>query len=200
MSPLHAPARRVSPCLVLVAVIVLSSLSAFAKEGGTPPESDGVLADVGYSSFSYLPFVERSVLDIGEKYPADNREYELELLRLINQARLSAGVAPATENDNLTQAARRHSEDMAVNGWLSHTGTDGSTPGERMVQEGYAGIGWGEAIGYNASSAQSMFDWWMSSTPHRAILLDPLVREMGFGYSYNTMGRYNTYWVVDTGH
>src|SRR5579884_2800914 len=37
-----------------------------------------------------------------------------------------------TYNAQLTLSAFRHSEDMAVHGILSHTGTDGSTPPQRM--------------------------------------------------------------------
>ena len=73
-------------------------------------------------------------------------EYEAQVLVLVNQKRAAGatcgGVAyppvPAlTLDERLRCAARKHSKDMSVNGFFSHTGSDGSTPWARMNSAGY---------------------------------------------------------------
>src|SRR5690348_8694256 len=41
---------------------------------------------------------------------------------------------PVAWNDQLAQASQGHSQDMAANQYQSHTGSDGSTSGQRMQQ------------------------------------------------------------------
>jgi uncharacterized protein YkwD len=156
----------------------------------SPIETAGAAADQVVN----LPLIIGS--PASEKYPADDRAFELEVLRLINVERANVGLPALIEDSALTQAARRHSVDMATNSLVGHTGSDGSRPAQRMTEEGYSGEPWGEAAG-GAGSAQDMVSWWFSSAPHRGILLDPLIRRVGTGFALRAgIPRY----VVDTGH
>jgi uncharacterized protein YkwD len=136
----------------------------------------------------------------GERYAAINRAYELELLRLIADERTKHSLPALTEDAALTQAARRHTADMATHDLRGHIGTDGTEPGQRMVQEGYGGVAWGEASGLGGSTPQAIFNAWMQSPAHQGILIDPLAHDIGVGYAYNPAGVYHHAWVVDTGH
>jgi uncharacterized protein YkwD len=77
----------------------------------TPDGTAGAPAEISFTAAVYLPVVAGAV---SEKYPADDRSYELEILRLINAERAAVGLPPLLEHAALTQAARRHAEDMAA--------------------------------------------------------------------------------------
>lgn len=120
----------------------------------------------------YLPLITRP-----EKWPPMNRAFELRFIELLNEERARNGLGPVSEEPCLVAAARRHAKDMAVNGFLSHTGSDGTGPGERAMQEGCdAGQWMGEAAaGVDMTPEQSVADF-LNSPPHRAILLQPVAR------------------------
>jgi uncharacterized protein YkwD len=44
---------------------------------------------------------------------------------------------PVSWSGNLARAARLHSEDMVFNNFFSHTGSDGSSAGQRISRQGY---------------------------------------------------------------
>ncbi|MFN3609443.1 MAG: CAP domain-containing protein, partial [Hyphomonas sp.] len=58
---------------------------------------------------------------------------EARFLDLVNEARAEAGLAPLQMRPELTDAARLHSLDMAVNGFFGHVGPDGRGPGDRIA-------------------------------------------------------------------
>jgi uncharacterized protein YkwD len=199
MLPLRLLASYATRCLVLFAVVVISSLTAFADEGDTSSASDGTLSEVTYDSFFYLPLVGSCLPGMAEKYPADNRGYELELLRLINEQRAAAGLPLLTEQAALTQAARRQAEDMANNDIRSHTGSDGSQPQSRAEEEGYVGTLKGEAAGINKLTPQDAVSSWMGSAPHRGIVLMADADQIGIAYAYDPAGINREIALVDLG-
>src|SRR5690348_15236623 len=103
------------PALVIVVItpMLFRTLSAFANESAPSAAMLDIATvpdDVMYQTAINLPIV------IGqpgsEKYSADNRAFELEVLRLINEQRALINLPLLTEHRALTQAARRHAEDM----------------------------------------------------------------------------------------
>jgi uncharacterized protein YkwD len=153
------------------------------------------LAENGYGYAVSLPLVSGRP----EKYPADDRAYELEVLRLVNVERAVAGLPSLREDTALTQAARRHAEDMATHALASHTGSDGSTPAQRMREEGYLGTPWTEAANYNYPTPQEVVNGWMSSARHRDIILDRTSDQIGIGYNYNPGDGFRYSYVIDLG-
>jgi uncharacterized protein YkwD len=69
-----------------------------------------------------------------------------EVIALTNQQRALYGLPPLTANSALTSAAAVHSNDMADNNFFSHTGSDGSNPGQRISRAGYSYYTYGENI------------------------------------------------------
>lgn len=51
-----------------------------------------------------------------------------------------------TLDERLVRAARAHTDDMHDNDFLSHTGSNGSQPDERIADTGYVATWWGENI------------------------------------------------------
>jgi uncharacterized protein YkwD len=128
--------------------------------------------------------------------------FELEVIRLANQERISRGLAPLRRSDQLTTAARAHNQDMIVNDFFSHTGSNGSSSAQRACASGYQPYGWGAcyvgeniAVGY--SSPAAVMTGWMNSSGHRANILNPDYREIGVGHA--TGGSWGNYWTMDLG-
>jgi uncharacterized protein YkwD len=122
--------------------------------------------------------------------------YASQLAGLINDARTQAGLSTLNVNAALQAAAQGHSVDMACHNLLSHSGSDSSSPGERIAAAGYAASSSSEII-YGSGYPQTAFDWWMSDTTHRNEILNPYITDMGVGYAYNNQTAYGSYFTVD---
>ncbi len=129
-----------------------------------------------------------------------NTSFETTLFSLINQERQNRGLAPYNLQSQLQAAARLHSTDMACNNFLSHTGSDGSSVGDRVRRQGYNWTWVGEniyATGNTSSTApQQAFNWWMNSSLHRANLLSPNYTDIGLGYMYRSGSTYGGYFTA----
>jgi uncharacterized protein YkwD len=113
-----------------------------------------------------------------------NFDWEAQVAVMINAERAKYGKYPLVLNDKLANAARGHSIDMVVNKFMSHTGSDGSTPQERQRRAGYFGRYWGEIIG--GGTPTIAVTWWMNEPGHRDMVLGtnwPYV-DYGVGYAY----------------
>jgi uncharacterized protein YkwD len=107
---------------------------------------------------------------------------QAEFLGIINAAREQAGAGPLVYHPQLSQAAELHSQDMALQNYFSHTGQDGSSPGDRAQRVGYPNSFVGENILVNSRlSAQRAFDQWWNSPGHKANMLKPQYNITGLG-------------------
>jgi len=108
------------------------------------------------------------------------------MVQLINQARLAAGVAPLAVDTKVHDVARSRSKDMIDRDFFSHSiPPEGYAVDYYMKQQGISFSWWGETIGKNtypeSTATQAMFDWFMGSSAHRAILLEPRATHIGVG-------------------
>lgn len=124
-----------------------------------------------------------------------------QLYALVNKARLDNGLAPYGWSSLLAAAAQRHADDLAAHGLASHTGSDGSTPSQRILQAGYIAWGNGKVVGENFwtgfGSPEDALKWFLGDPPHRANLLSERYREIGIGFARDGNGR--AYYVLDFG-
>ncbi|MGW6400332.1 CAP domain-containing protein [Streptomyces sp. NPDC055134] len=116
------------------------------------------------------------------------------VLTLVNNERSKAGCSPLTMNAKLTKAAQDHSKDMASHGNMSHTGSDGSSPGDRITRAGYSWSSYGENVAYGYSTPEKVMAGWMSSPGHKRNILDCSFKEIGIG-----VAQPNSYWTQDFG-
>ena len=109
--------------------------------------------------------------------------------------------APALAwNALLTQAAERHSQDMATHNFFDHTGSDGSTLGTRVTATGYLWASLGENIAAGQATVDAVVDGWIASEGHCANLLNPAFSELGLScVSGSSADAYRTYWTMDLG-
>ncbi|MAU01606.1 MAG: SCP-like extracellular [Anaerolineaceae bacterium] len=138
----------------------------------TPAETERPLGDG--DELLYLPLILNQKLGPEAQAVVD----------LINAERVSAGCDPLQVNIKLVAAAQGHSEDMALNDFFSHTGSNGSSPGQRIAGQGYSYSTWGENIAAGYGNAASAVNGWMNSSGHRANILNCNFEETGVGYYF----------------
>ena len=109
-------------------------------------------------------------------------------LCLLNGERADRGIAALRLNDRLQRAALAHGSDMVEHGFFSHSGRDGSQPAARIRETGYLSAPGNWRIGENLAwgtgelaSPKAIVAAWMASSGHRANILQPAYREIGFG-------------------
>ncbi len=130
-----------------------------------------------------------------------NPSFVTQMLTLINAVRASNSLPTLSANDELSAAAQSHSADMACNNYLSHTGSDGSTPDSRIAASGYTASLSRENIYAQppqyGGTPQSAMDWWMGDAIHQAAILNPDVTGVGMGYAYYSRCTLGGYFTVD---
>lgn len=130
----------------------------------------------------------------------------------LNQWRVANGYTAVAYNDRLANAALDHTQDMSQHNYISHTGRNGSTPGQRATAAGYNYTVVGENLEAGLVDAAAIIQrWWQQSAPHLYVMQMP-VREIGVGYVYDpndragvdlgdgqTGGPYCHYWTLMVG-
>ena len=104
-----------------------------------------------------------------------------EVVNLVNAERAKAGCGAVSIDDKLMTAAQRHSQDQADHQNMSHTGSDGSDPGDRIDRVGYEWRTYGENVAWNQKTPAAVMDAWMNSSGHRANILNCAFTEIGVG-------------------
>ena len=136
-----------------------------------------------------------SVPTAGVCIPSQNNSEAGQIIALINAARAENGLSALAQNDKLDSAARGHSDDMACNNLRSHTGSDGSSVGQRVAATGYASSG-SEEIIYVSGGAEAAFSWWMNDQIHRDAILQAKHVHIGVGVSNLPGSTYGIYIAV----
>jgi uncharacterized protein YkwD len=106
---------------------------------------------------------------------------ERSILRLINAQRGQNGLGGLRASGALSRAADAHSRDMAGRGFFDHTSSDGTSFNTRVRR--YTRMGTiGETLAVTSrrrGAASGVVAMWMSSAPHRAIVLHPGFSRVG---------------------
>jgi len=123
-------------------------------------------------------------------------DFEQQVIDLINQERGAQGLAPLHVDDRLMRAAEHHSQDMAANNFMSHTGSDGSSPWDRIEREGYPLAGGGETVAAGYPDPPSVVAGWKGSPGHWSILMGDY-EDIGVGYAFNANSGFHHYWTAD---
>lgn len=114
-----------------------------------------------------------------------------EVVRLANVERGKAGCGALGIDDKLMTAAQRHSQDQADNKKMTHTGSNGSSLGDRVNDVSYQWSALGENVAWNQQSPAAVMKAWMNSPGHRANILNCSFTEIGVGIA-NSNGPYWT--------
>jgi uncharacterized protein YkwD len=113
-----------------------------------------------------------------------------------NRERANAGLPPLKPNSELQAAAERHARDMAEHEKMSHEGSNGSSPQNRIAKAGYRARATGENVAYGQRTAEQVMTVWMDSRPHKKNILGNF-SEVGAAAIASEDG--DLYWCVDFG-
>ncbi|MDQ4078254.1 MAG: CvpA family protein [Chloroflexota bacterium] len=107
-------------------------------------------------------------------------ELEQQMLVMINQERVKVGLHPLEMDPQLTEVARRHSQDMFARGYFSHITPEGMTPFDRIHAGGVTYRIAGENLAH-AATLMIAHRGLMNSPGHRANILHPEYGRVGIG-------------------
>ncbi len=159
--------HRFTPYFILFALMLLFLSGSVSAASSTSPV--------------YLPLIiGPTTTETPESSPMN------ELLVLVNAERVANSCPSMTLNTQLSQAAQRHSDDMAMNNFFSHVSSDGSTITDRVNATGYTYSLIAENIAAGQATPREVFSAWMSSPGHRANIMNCSLTDMGLGFYYQS--------------
>lgn len=124
-----------------------------------------------------------------EKADQINIEYskiELEILRLVNDHRISKGLNILEKMNFISKVAKSHSDYMAKTGTVSH---ENFLQREEKLKSYTAAKSVGENVGFGYSLAEDAVQAWIKSDSHRRIIEKPTYTHFGISTSTNNKGR-----------
>ncbi|MGW1892743.1 CAP domain-containing protein [Streptomyces sp. NPDC002004] len=108
-----------------------------------------------------------------------------EILQLVNAERAKENCPALKENSQLQEAAQSFADDAYKNKLQNHTGSDGSSPENRIQKAGYNASRTGENMYYGSTDAKDIVDWWIGSSGHHANMVDCRFTDTGVAVSGN---------------
>jgi uncharacterized protein YkwD len=153
------------------------------------PRYNAVLQRDAEGNYANITF--NQMLLIGYTLEEAFQIFEYEIFRLTNQERANHGVPAFAWSDAIGRAARNHSQDMAINDMLGHTGSDGSSVETRLRREGVSGFniaGENAFMSSGGATPASRVQGWMDSPGHRSNILNRRLTHMGVGSYFVEVG------------
>ncbi|NLM83957.1 MAG: SafA/ExsA family spore coat assembly protein [Clostridiales bacterium] len=123
----------------------------------------------------------------------DVKTLEAQVVELVNQQRVWAGLAPLKHNWELSRVARYKSQDMIDKNYFSHTSPTYGSPFRMIESFGIYFTAAGENIAYGQRTPQEVMNAWMNSAGHKANILSNIYDQIGVGVAKKANGTY--YWT-----
>lgn len=130
---------------------------------------------------------------------SDTRLDVEEARELINAYRRQHGLKPLTLNAELTAAAKSHSRDLAKWDRISHFGSDGSNPWDRVKRAGYNPRVAAENVGTGQTTFPEVLKGWEQSPGHNKNLLLADADNMGIALVQDPKTEFKTFWTLVLG-
>lgn len=118
---------------------------------------------------------------------------------LINAYRKQKGLRPLKLQPALTEAARMHSRDLAKWDRISHFGSDGSNPWDRVKTAGYNAKLAAENVGTGQATIEEVIKGWQASPGHNKNLLIADADHMGIALVHDPKTEFKTFWTLVVG-
>ena len=155
--------------------VQLAKLEDRAPSGTYERAAPGVLSDRDYSQTSLNSDMARDV---------------------INAYRKKNGLKPLKLNPELTEAAKEHSRDLAKWDRISHYGSDGSNPWDRVKRTGYKARLAAENVGTGQIDFTEVMRGWEASPGHNKNLLTPDATHMGIALVQDPKTEFKSFWTL----
>lgn len=118
---------------------------------------------------------------------------------LINAYRKEKGLRPLKLNAELSNAAKGHSKDLAKWDRISHYGSDGSNPWDRVKRSGFNARLAAENVGTGQVSIEEVMKGWKESPGHNKNLLLADAEYMGIALVQEPKSEFKTFWTLVLG-
>ena len=118
---------------------------------------------------------------------------------LINGYRKQNGLKPLRLNAALTEAAKAHARDLAKWDRISHFGSDGSNPWDRVKRSGFNAKVAAENVGTGQSNIAEVLKGWQTSPGHNKNLLLADADQMGIALVQDPKTEFKTFWTLVVG-
>jgi len=118
---------------------------------------------------------------------------------VINQYRRDKGLKPLKLKSELTAAAKAHSRDLAKWDRISHYGSDGSNPWDRVKRTGYRARLAAENVGTGQIDFAEVMRGWRDSPGHNKNLLIADATHMGIALVQDPKTEFKTFWTLVVG-
>ena len=118
---------------------------------------------------------------------------------LINTYRKEKGLKPLKLNPELTEAAKGHSRDLAKWDRISHYGSDGSNPWDRVKRSGYKARLAAENVGTGQIDFNEVMRGWKDSPGHNKNLLLNDADHMGIALVQDPKTEFKSFWTLVIG-
>jgi uncharacterized protein YkwD len=118
---------------------------------------------------------------------------------LINAYRKEKGLKALKLSAALTEAAKAHSRDLAKWDRISHYGSDGSNPWDRVKRAGYNAKVAAENVGTGQASLEEVIKGWKASPGHNKNLLLSDIEHLGIALVQDPKTEFKTFWTLVVG-
>ena len=183
--PKGGPCMRIRMLLAIVICVMGAVLATNTTRAATPNMQTYLPIMIGRSPSSTT----------GYPPPATPSTPAETVINLANAERVKAGCQPLLISSQLTAAAQGHTADMANTNVMTHTGSNGSSPWDRINATGYQFRAAAENVAMGYGTPEEVMNGWMGSAGHRANILNCDLREIGVGYATSSDG--TAYWTQD---
>ncbi len=116
-------------------------------------------------------------------------DFSMQMFDLVNADRVKFDEEPLEWNEEVARAALGHSEDMAERGYFGHESPEGTSPFDRLDEEGLTYTRAGENIAAGQPSAIMAEQGLMNSEGHRRNILSSQFEELGVGTDFDEEDR-----------
>lgn len=154
----------------------VSGDSADARRSAKAPK--GALADRDYTGLALDP---------------------LKAEQMINTYRSENGLKPVKLHSKLSYAAKAHARDLARHDRISHYGSDGSNPWDRVRKSGYKPSLAAENVGTGQNTLAEVLAGWKESDAHNKNLLLPQAEHMGIALVDAPDTEFRSFWTLVVG-
>ena len=158
--------------------------SAIAAENDSA--TDSVAVDITVTCTSPDPLIQERTLQLVNEARSQPRSCGTESFEATSALQW---------NPQLSEAADKHSADMAQHNFFNHSGSDGSSVSTRVSDTGYDWRTVGENIAAGQFSADDAVAGWLSSASHCKNLMNPDFKEMAVSCAEDSSSDFTRYWT-----
>ncbi|CAN1723916.1 CAP domain-containing protein [Hyphomicrobium sp. 1Nfss2.1] len=175
---------------------------ALGGEPSTPRSKNPAVAGQQYAALDQAPKGSFEKAPTGALSDRDYSHTALDAEKardIINQYRRDKGLKPLKLNAELTEAAKAHSRDLAKWDRISHYGSDGSNPWDRVKRTGYHARLAAENVGTGQVNFTEVMRGWKESQGHNKNLLLPDATHMGIALVQDPRTEFKSFWTLVIG-